>query len=77
MDLQDQEKTVFNTKFGIYEFTIMSFSLINILVTFQHLIDKVLYNVTWKFILVYMETLLFTPDLWMNTLYILKRFFNC
>jgi len=46
MNVQDQEKTAFSTKFGTYEFTVMPFGLMNAPVTFQHLMDSVFYDVT-------------------------------
>jgi hypothetical protein len=58
MNAQDQEKTTFSTKFGTYEFTVMSFGLINAPATFQRLMDQVFYDVTWNFVLVYMDDII-------------------
>src|SRR6185369_13649292 len=54
----DQEKTAFCTRFGTYEFTVMPFRLCNAPATFQRLMDNVLYDVTWKFVLVYMDDII-------------------
>ena len=58
MNAQDQEKTAFSTKFGTYEFTVMPFGLMNAPATFQRLMDQVFYDVTWKFVLVYMDDII-------------------
>jgi hypothetical protein len=58
MNAQDQEKTAFSTKFGTYEFTVMPFGLMNAPATFQRLMDSVFYDVTWKFVLVYMDDII-------------------
>jgi Reverse transcriptase (RNA-dependent DNA polymerase) len=58
MNAQDQEKTAFSTKFGTYEFTVMPFGLMNAPATFQRLMDNVFYDVTWKFVLVYMDDII-------------------
>src|SRR6185295_7203012 len=58
MNAQDQEKTAFSTKFGTYEFTVMPFGLMNAPTTFQRLMDQVFYDVTWKFVLVYMDDII-------------------
>jgi hypothetical protein len=58
MHAVDQEKTAFSTKFGTYEFTVMPFGLMNAPATFQRLMDNVFYDVTWKFVLVYMDDII-------------------
>lgn len=58
MNAQDQEKTAFSTKYGTYEFTVMPFGLMNAPATFQRLMDQVFYDVTWKFVLVYMDDII-------------------
>src|SRR6185295_16510235 len=58
MNAQDQKKTAFSTKFETYEFTVMPFGLMNAPPTFQHLMDQVFYDVTWKFVLVYMDDII-------------------
>jgi hypothetical protein len=58
MDPDDQEKTAFTTHFGTYEFTVMPFGLMNAPATFQRLMTRVLYDVAWKFALVYMDDII-------------------
>jgi hypothetical protein len=58
MNAQDQEKTAFSIKYGTFEFTVMSFGLMNAPATFHRLMDNVFYDVTWKFVLVYMDDII-------------------
>jgi RNase H-like domain found in reverse transcriptase/Reverse transcriptase (RNA-dependent DNA polymerase)/gag-polyprotein putative aspartyl protease len=58
MDTADREKTAFCTRFGTYEFTVMPFGLMNAPATFQRLMNNVLYEVLWKFALVYMDDII-------------------
>jgi hypothetical protein len=55
---EDQEKTVFITKFGTYEFKVMPFGLCNAPATFQRTIDKVLQGIKDKFVLVYLNNVI-------------------
>src|SRR5688572_6624324 len=55
---KDWEKTAFTTPFGIYEFIVMPFELINAPATFQRVMDRVFHEVTWKFVLVYIDDII-------------------
>jgi hypothetical protein len=76
MNAQDQEKTAFSTKFGTYEFTVMPFGLMNAPATFQRLMDQVFYDVTWNFVLVYMDDIKSTLELLKNIILTLNKFFD-
>src|ERR1051325_11836028 len=58
MNAQDQEKITFSTKYGTFEFTVMPFGLMNAPAMFQRLMDNVFYDVTWKFVFVYMDDII-------------------
>jgi transposase InsO family protein len=51
----DQHKTAFITKFGLYEFSRMSFGLCNAPATFQRAINLVLRGLNWKEVLAYLD----------------------
>ena len=55
---KDREKTAFTTPFGIYEFLVMPFGLINAPATFQRVMDRVFHEVAWKFVLVYVDDII-------------------
>src|SRR5256885_7224469 len=55
LDYRDQEKSTFITRFGTYEFTVMPFRLCNAPITFQHLIDTILRDILWQYVVVYMN----------------------
>jgi hypothetical protein len=52
---QDREKSTFITRFGTYEFTVMPFGLCNTPATFQRLMDTVLRDILWQFVVVYID----------------------
>jgi hypothetical protein len=52
---QDREKLTFITRFGTYEFTVMPFGLCNAPATFQRLMDTVLRDILWQFVVVYID----------------------
>lgn len=55
LDPKDREKTTFITRFGTYEFTVMPFGLCNAPATFQRLMDTVLRDILWHFVVVYID----------------------
>ncbi|GET04438.1 reverse transcriptase family protein [Rhizophagus clarus] len=55
LDQKDQEKSTFITRFGTYEFTVMPFGLCNAPATFQCLMDTVLRDILWQFVVVYID----------------------
>ena len=55
LDPKDREKSTFITRFGTYEFTVMPFGLCNAPATFQRLMDTVLRDILWQFVVVYID----------------------
>jgi hypothetical protein len=55
LDSKDREKTTFTTRFGTYEFVVMPFGLCNAPATFQRLMDTVLRDILWQFVVVYID----------------------
>ncbi|MGL5772166.1 MAG: reverse transcriptase family protein, partial [Bacteroidales bacterium] len=55
---KDIEKTAFGCKFGIYEFLRMPFGLANGPATFHRLIDHILREEKWKFVVAYLDDII-------------------
>ena len=55
---QDIPKTAFRTSFGSYEYTVMSFGLVNASPTFSRMMNLILNPYTNEFILVYLDDIL-------------------
>ena len=55
---EDQEKTAFTTPFGLFEFTRMPFGLTGAPATFQRLMNGVMSDFLFNFLLVYLDDLL-------------------
>jgi transposase InsO family protein len=58
MDPTDREKTAFTTPFGLFEFTRMPFGLTGAPATFQRLMNRVMSDFLFNFLLVYLDDLL-------------------
>jgi hypothetical protein len=54
----DIPKTAFRTRYGLYEYTVMSFRLTNVLAYFMYLMNKVFMEYLVKFIVVFIDDIL-------------------
>ncbi|GBG87242.1 hypothetical protein CBR_g45301 [Chara braunii] len=55
---EDQHKTAFQTRYGLYEFVVMPFGLCNALGTFQHAMNRIFHDYLDKCFIVYLNDIL-------------------
>ncbi|GBG91208.1 hypothetical protein CBR_g52090 [Chara braunii] len=55
---EDQHKTAFQTRYGLYEFVVMPFGLGNTRDTFQHAMNRIFHDYLDKFVIVYPDDIL-------------------
>ena len=77
MDKDDQEKTAFVTRQGLFQFRVMPFGLCNAPATFQRLMERVLSGLQWVHCLVYLDDIIVFGSTFEKTLeqlrYVLDR----
>jgi hypothetical protein len=61
--LSDIRKTAFRTRYGLYEYTVMSFGLMNAPAYFMYLMNKVFMEYLDKFVIVFIDNILIFPKM--------------
>jgi hypothetical protein len=56
--VEDIPKTAFTSRYGLYEFTVMSFGLTNAPTYFMYLMNKVFMEYLYKFVVVFIDEIL-------------------
>ena len=55
---EDEEKTAFHTKFGLYHWRVMPFGLCNAPTTFQSMMDNIFHDLLDNVVIVYLDDIL-------------------
>ena len=55
---EDIPKTAFTTRYGLYEYTVMSFGLTNAPATFMRLMNSIFHEYLDKFVIIYIDDIL-------------------
>ena len=55
---QDEEKTAFRTRFGLYHWRVMPFGLCNVPATFQSMMDNIFHDLLDNRVIVYLDDIL-------------------
>src|SRR5256886_11943601 len=76
LDPKDREKSTFITRFGTYEFVVMPFGLCNAPATFQRLMNTILRDILWKFVMDYIDDISVYSKTWEEHLQHLEEVFK-
>jgi hypothetical protein len=57
MEEEDQEKTAIITKYGLFQYTVMPFGLVNAPATFQRCMELIFRGLQWNSLLIYLDDL--------------------
>ena len=68
VDPEDRHKTAFMTRDGLFEFLVMPFGLTSAPATFQRLMDRVLSDLLWSKVMVYLDDIIIYSETWQEHL---------
>jgi len=68
VDPEDRHKTAFMTRDGLFEFLVMPFGLTSAPATFQRLMDRVLSDLLWHKVMVYLDDIIIYSETWQEHL---------